>query len=194
MVFMSTVGLTYGRISTINTPSFDVPSCYYSFFLSIAFTWQWQVRGTWFTTAWFNWFIIHLPVSQDCTSCLESRWMSCPCWSCYVPCWRVGYTIVLGRSLMIGWRKKSWNHERVPSVVTLCVCPCVCPSVNELQVTPFDLGTQFLGRVVLRTWEKNVFFVFRNFHFYAFYRHFSIFSLYNTSKFLVSSFWSQFFT
>ena len=60
--------------------------------------------------------------------------------------------LLLGRSLMIGWRKKSWNPERVPSVVTLCVCLCVCPSVNGLQVTPFDLGTQFLGWVILRTW------------------------------------------
>ena len=25
---------------------------------------------------------------------------------------------------MIGWRKKSWNPERVPTVVTLCVCLC----------------------------------------------------------------------
>ena len=70
----------------------------------------------------------------------------------------------------------------------------VCVSVRGLQVTPFGLGTSFLGWVILGTWEKNAFFVFRNFHFYAFYRHFSIFSLYNTSKFLVSSFWSQFFT
>ena len=36
---------------------------------------------------------------------------------------------LLGRSLMIGWRKKSWNPERVPSVVTLSVCLCVCVSV-----------------------------------------------------------------
>ena len=32
---------------------------------------------------------------------------------------------LLGRSLMIGWRKNSWNPERVPSVVTLCVRPSV---------------------------------------------------------------------
>ena len=32
------------------------------------------------------------------------------------------------RSLMIGWRKNSWNAERVPSVVTfVSVCLCVCP-------------------------------------------------------------------
>ena len=36
----------------------------------------------------------------------------------------------LGRSLMIGWRKKSWNPERVPTVVTLSVCPSVCPSTT----------------------------------------------------------------
>ena len=38
----------------------------------------------------------------------------------------VYYYLLLGRSLMIGWRKKSWNPERVPSVVTLCVCLSVC--------------------------------------------------------------------
>ena len=33
---------------------------------------------------------------------------------------------ILGRSLMIGWRKKSWNPERVPSVFTfVSVCLCV---------------------------------------------------------------------
>ena len=43
--------------------------------------------------------------------------------------WRLvnSYILILGRSLMIGWRKKSWNPERVPTVVTLCVCPCVRP-------------------------------------------------------------------
>ena len=31
--------------------------------------------------------------------------------------------LLLGRSLMIGWRKNSWKPERVPSVVTfVCVC------------------------------------------------------------------------
>ena len=34
---------------------------------------------------------------------------------------------LLGRSLMIGWSIKSWNPERVPTVVTLSVCPSVCP-------------------------------------------------------------------
>ena len=36
--------------------------------------------------------------------------------------------------------------------------------------------------------KKTHFFVFRNFHFYAFYWHFSIFSLYNISKSLFSSY------
>ena len=77
---------------------------------------------------------------------------------------------VLDRFLMIGWRKKSWNPERVPSVDTLCVCLCVCPSVNGLQATlfPFDLGTQLLGWVILRTWEKNAFFCFSKFSFLRF--------------------------
>ena len=38
---------------------------------------------------------------------------------------------LLGRSLMIGWGKNSWNPERVPSVVTfVCVCLSVCLSVR----------------------------------------------------------------
>ena len=61
-----------------------------------------------------------------------------------VPCvfaWAVGRTfekliswgMKLDQPLMIGWRKKSWNPERVASVVTLPVYV----SVNELQDTPF---------------------------------------------------------
>ena len=40
--------------------------------------------------------------------------------------WNMRKKCILGRSLMIGWRKKSWNPERVPSVVTLSVCLSVC--------------------------------------------------------------------
>ena len=37
---------------------------------------------------------------------------------------------ILDRSLMIGWRKNSWNPERVSSVFTfVSVCLCVCLSV-----------------------------------------------------------------
>ena len=65
----------------------------------------------------------------------------------------------------------------------------VCLCVIGLQSTLFGLGTWVLGWMILGTWERNVFFfVFPNFHFYTFYGHFSIFSLYNTSKFLVSSY------
>ena len=37
--------------------------------------------------------------------------------------------------MMIDWRKKSWNPERVSSVFTVYL------SVNKVQGTPFDLGT-----------------------------------------------------
>ena len=37
---------------------------------------------------------------------------------------------ILSRSLMTGWRKNSWNHEKVSSVVTLSVCPSVCVCVR----------------------------------------------------------------
>ena len=45
---------------------------------------------------------------------------------------------MLGRSLMIGWRKKSWNPERVPSVVTLSLCLCACLCVCK-QATGHNL-------------------------------------------------------
>ena len=45
---------------------------------------------------------------------------------------RGSWLLILGRSLMIGWRKNSWNPERVPSVFTfVCVRPSVCPSVCD---------------------------------------------------------------
>ena len=65
----------------------------------------------------------------------------------------------------------------------LCIHFRVCVSVclRRLQCTPFDVGIQFLGWVILGTWERNaffdIFFFFWNFHFYAFYWHFSIFFL-----------------
>ena len=40
------------------------------------------------------------------------------------------------------------------------VCLCVCVSVRRLQVTPFGLGTYFLGWVILGTWGKNAIFLF----------------------------------
>ena len=80
----------------------------------------------------------------------------------------------MGRSLMIGWRKKSWNPERVPTVVTLTVCVCVCVSVRARAA-----GHTFWPRNLIfglgDPWDirkKTHFFVFRIFHFYAFYRHF----------------------
>ena len=60
--------------------------------------------------------------------------------------------VLLDRSLIIGGRKKSWNPERVSSVFTfVSVCVSVRLSVRGLQSTPFDLGTQFLGQVILET-------------------------------------------
>ena len=70
----------------------------------------------------------------------------------------------------------------------------VCMYVPTLQPTLFELASWNLNQEVYMLLSENDFFLFWNFHFYAFYRHFSIFFLYNTSKFLVSSYWSQFFT
>ena len=89
--------------------------------------------------------------------------------------------MVLGRSLMIGWRTNSWNPEGVSTVVAfVCVCLSVCLSVYT-RATEHSFWPRNLIFGLSDPWT--FFFVFRNFHFYAFYRHFSIFSLYNTSKF-----------
>ena len=45
---------------------------------------------------------------------------------------------LLDGSLTIGWRKHSWNPERVSSVDYSLYCVC-----RVLQSTPFDLGTLF---------------------------------------------------
>ena len=74
--------------------------------------------------------------------CAQTYWNT---WNVHTNCFDIAvYKHLLGRSLMIGWRKKSWNPERVPSVVTLSVCLCVCVSVRGLQVTSFDLRTYFI--------------------------------------------------
>ena len=40
--------------------------------------------------------------------------------------WTISLLLFFGRSLMIGWRKNSWNPERMPTVVTfVSVCLCV---------------------------------------------------------------------
>ena len=47
-------------------------------------------------------------------------------YACLIACWK-------GRSMVIGWRKNSWNPERVPPVVSFeCVCLSVCLSVYPL--------------------------------------------------------------
>ncbi len=100
----------------------------------------------------------------------------------------------LDRSLMIGWRKNSWNPERVSSVFTfvsvcLSVCLCVCLYAGY-RAHLLTYEPNFWVKWSMGHEKKKHFFVFRNFHFYAFYWHFSIFSLYNTSIFLFSSYWS----
>ena len=84
--------------------------------------------------------------------------------------------IILDRSLMIGWRKNSWNPKRVPTVVTfvsvclqvcLSVYLCVCLSIRGPQSTAFDLGVSFFG--LSDPWD------IRKKSIICFYRHFSIF-------------------
>ena len=134
--------------------------------------------------------IIELKSKRECA---QTYWNT---WNVHTNCFDIAvYKHLLGRSLMIGWRKNSWNPEKVPSVVTF-VCVCVCLSVRP-RATGYTFWTRNLIFVLNDPWawdmrKKRIFFVFRNFHFYAFYRHFSIFSLYSTSKFFVSSYQSVF--
>ena len=97
--------------------------------------------------------------------------------------WAKSGNWMLDRSLMIDWRKNSWNPERVTSVFTF-VSVCVSATEHTFWHRNLIFGSS-------DPWDmrkKTHFFVFRNFHFYAFYWHFSIFSLYNTSNFLFSSY------
>ena len=88
------------------------------------------------------------------------------------------YRIFLDRSLMIG-REIPETLKGCPLYSLSCVSVCVfvCSCVRGLESTPFDLGTYFWVQWSLGHEEKTSFFS-RNFHFYVFYLHFSIFSLY----------------
>ena len=89
---------------------------------------------------------------------------------------------ILGRSLMIGWRKNSWNHERVPTVVTfVCVCLCVCVSVCT-RATDHSFRASNLIFGLSDPWDMRMscFFCFSKFSFLRFFRHFSFFSPYIT--------------
>ena len=104
---------------------------------------------------------------------------------------------LLDRSLMIGWRKiwkilKPWKgvlciHFRVCLSVCVSVCMSVCLHAGY-RAHLLTKECNFWVKWSLGHEKKTHFFVFRNFHFYAFYWHFSIFSLYNTSNFLFSSY------
>ena len=54
---------------------------------------------------------------EYCLTCMMSQCSGLLLYNQYYlhPC-------ILGRSLMIGWRKTFWNLERVPAVVTVSVC------------------------------------------------------------------------
>ena len=87
----------------------------------------------------------------------------------------------------------------------VCVCLCVCVSVCLSVRLSVGVFAGYRAHLLLLTqethfWvelflgqekETHFFCFFINFHRYAFYWHF--FSSYNTGKFLVSSYWSQFF-
>ena len=118
---------------------------------------------------------------------------SLSCQPCHSYCWVNMRICQLDRSLMIGWRKnllKPWNgvlciHFRV----CLSICLCVCSRATDHTFWPRNL---FFGLNGLNDpWDTRK---KHNFNFYAFYWHFKNFSLLTTSKFWVSSYWSQFFT
>ena len=77
---------------------------------------------------------------------------------------------LLARSLMIGWLKKSWNPQRVSSVVTLSVCLCVRPSVRE-RATGHTFTPRNLIFGLNDPWDmrkKKIFFCFSKFSFLRF--------------------------
>ena len=92
----------------------------------------------------------------------------------------------LGRSSMIGWRKNSWNPERVPREVTFMYdCLSVCSRATGHTFWPRNL---IFG--LSDPWDI----FFEIFIFTLFIVIFQFLSLYNTTQFLVSSYQSQFFT
>ena len=95
---------------------------------------------------------------------------------------------------MIGWRKHSWNPERVSSVFTfVCVCLSVCVSVRN-QAIEHTFWPRNLIFGLSDPWDMRIFlnFFFEILIFTLFIGIFRFFSLYNT--FLVSNYQSQFFT
>ena len=78
-------------------------------------------------------------ISTSALKQIGPKWPSCPLFSFS------SFPLFLDRSLMIGWRKNSWNPERVSSVFTfvsvcLCVCPSVCTRATEHTFWP-NLGS-----------------------------------------------------
>ena len=72
------------------------------------------------------------------------------------------------------------------------ICHLVLTFLNAICKTNFNQN-QILDRSLITGWRKNLWNPERNFNFYGFYWHYSIFSLYrfNTSKFIISNFQSQ---
>ena len=119
---------------------------------------------------------------------------------CIFIVWRDVFCWLLDRSLMIGWRKNPETlkvcslYSRSCLSVCVSVCVCVCLSVCLSVCTRATEDTFWHRNVIFGSndpWDmrkKRIFFVFRNLHFYAFYWHFSMFPLYNTSIVLFSSY------
>ena len=122
-----------------------------------------------------SWEILHLQIMFQISTAYHFPLYTYMLWTC----------LIIGPILDDRLRKNSWNPERVSSVFTflsvcVSVCLCVCTRATEHTFWPRSL---IFGSSDPRDMRKKIFFVvFRNFRFYAFYWHFSIFSLYNTSQ------------
>ena len=89
-----------------------------------------------------------------------------------------GNKTMLGRSLMIEWRKNSWNPERVPTVSHFRVCPRATGHTFRPRNLLFGLNNPWDMR------KKFCFLFFEIFLFTLFIGIFRCFSFYNTCKFL----------
>ena len=99
-------------------------------------------------------------------------------------CMPMVYSFIWDQSLMIGWRKKSWNPARARVWRV-----CVCTRTTHLLITFFYLRKLFV--CLNDPWEmrKKPFYFSSKIHSLRF--KLAFFSLCNTSKVLLSSFWSQ---
>ena len=134
--------------------------------------------------------------------CLMSEWLStmisdvrdCSfyiflnCCLIFGPVLKLAFVLLLDRSLMIGWRKKSWNPERCPLHSLSCLSVCMLQ-----QSTYFDLWIYLFGLSDPRDMRTKHIFQFFEISIFALF--IDIFSPKHTLEFCISlKYWSQVFS